>query len=608
MRKIVLALVALLCVTALFAQTSEPEVRTLVVKTIDNKVTRFDISQIEEITFDSEPANVITVSRVLNLTPNFISVEGMAEGETLIPGEEAELTLKAGSTLFGSFKDYHLQHLHIQINNEVIVPTASDDFNETAEIKVPFTVPSTDCDIVVCYSGQQQLSDNGFTMTLENHPNVKLYGVSPDLHYKYFDAYLLADEAFVINDVEFKMGDGEWASVSETTGCSLERDDNVANLYDIKIRPNYSNVTGDVVLRVAGEQHHRYNITWVNAEAKYLDLEKSTLPTQAIDGDDVVAELYINDDYYLRGASSDQTEVTMPSGFYVRFTMPAENTTVTLDIADKIPASIVESEHITEAKFYDAPDAYYGREVSVATPGKSIYIIAQAEDGYKPKTATTNFGTTATFSHYGLAMYLCEIPVPKDATSVVASVQCVQVHSVSSEQKIQCSDGDLYADGETVNISIQVPTGKKIETVTATTTSGKDVAVTLDSPYASFVMPDEDVTITVSYSDITSGQTVSVIAYYDEDEYSVSSSTNYDWKFAQGFTMDKDATFYLSVFSYYGNSFYVGVKIGDTVQTFSASSDPDSGEYSFGKAFVASGDVTIKVGETEAAVSFGGGL
>ena len=82
------------------------------------------------------------------------------------------------------------------------------------------------------------------------------------------------------------------------------------------------------------------------------------------------------------------------------------------------------------------------------------------------------------------------------------------------------------------------------------------------------------------------------------------SSTNYDWDFAEGFRVDKGSTFYLSVFDDYGEDFYVGVKIGESAVTYHAVEDEDSGEYSFGKALVADGDVIIKVGPTESSVSF----
>ena len=155
-----------------------------------------------------------------------------------------------------------------------------------------------------------------------------------------------------------------------------------------------------------------------------------------------------------------------------------------------------------------------------------------------------------------------------------------------------------------MSFAIGVPTGKKIDKVLAITESGRMVPVTLDAPYGSFTMPEENVTVAVSYADLEVLNYVSVIAYYDDDQYRVSSSTNYDWKFAEGFKIDKGATFYLSVLDYYGEDFYVGVKIGETVTVYHADQDEDSGEYTFGKALVATGDVVIKVGPTQSSVNF----
>lgn len=605
MRKIFFTLIALMGALGLSAQTASAEVRTLVVRTSDGNTSRFNLADIEEITFDDAPARQSRVVRLLNLSPEFLSVSGIGENQVLTPGETAVLTLNAGSILSGEFQDYHFEHLHIHVNDRVIVPVTPEGYQPAGAITVPFTVPDEDCDIVVCYSVQQQKIDTGFTMSLEENPHVTLYGVDPAGHYKYFDAYLLVDEAYVITDVEYRMGNGDWTSVEATDGCTVSPDDNLPNLYRIKIRPDYRNVTGDVTLRVAGEQHHRYNISWNNAEATYLDLEKSTFPTRAIDGDVVTAELYVNDSYYLNGASaSDGTEVETLHRAYVRFTMPANDVTVTLDILHKIPVAYTASDHVAEAKFYDAPDIYYGRETSLGIPGEEVYLIASAQEGYKPMTATTDDGHTFSFKHYGLDMYLCPVTISGGVSSMSATVSCSPAWTVTSGQQVQFDEGSLYASGETVKFAMKVPDGKKIDTVTAVTASGQPVEVALDTPYGSFVMPAEDVTLTVTYADLPVGDQVSVIAYYDDDQYRVSSSTNYDWDFAEGFRMDKGATFYLSVLDYYGEDFYVGVKIGETVETYHASQDEDSGEYSFGKALVANGDITIKVGPSRSSVAF----
>lgn len=605
MRHLIITILASLSLMGAMAQNTPTKVRTLVVKTTDGKATRFNLSDISELTFED---GTTTVTTFRNLTPDFFTLSGLEEGQKLNAGEQASVIIKAAGNI-STFGPALLEHIHLHVNDMVIMPLESAGFKAGDEIEIPFEVPEGNCDIVACYAGQQQLIDNGFTMTLEPHPNATLYGVSPDARYKYFDAYILTDEAYVITSAEFKMGDGEWTDVGSTNGCSISRADNgVDNLFNISIRPDYQNVTGDVSVRITGEQHGRYKITWKNADAQYIDLEKSTLPERSIDGETVYAELYVNNGYYLNGVTaSDGTTVETMSRAYVRFTMPESDVTIDLDFRNKIPVSSAGGEHVVKSEIYNAPDTYYGVPTTDGIPGEEVYLFAQAEDGYKPAKATTDDGHSFNFVYYGPSHqnlpYYCPVTISEGATSMTASVSCVRAWKVSSKQEV-AFDEDIYAEGETVKFSMKVPVGKKISTVKATSVSGKDIAVTLDVPYGSFVMPAEDVTVTVTYEDISSEDKVTVIAHFDEDQYSVRSSTNWDWNFSDGFTMDKDATFYMTVYDNYGENFYVGVKIGDTATTYPATMDEDSGEYSFGKAFVATGNVVIKVGPTESSVAF----
>ena len=89
---------------------------------------------------------------------------------------------------------------------------------------------------------------------------------------------------------------------------------------------------------------------------------------------------------------------------------------------------------------------------------------------------------------------------------------------------------------------------------------------------------------------------VSVVAYFDEDRFEVRSSTNYNWDFAEGFTVDRGTTFYMNVYDYDGDVFFVGVKIGSELTVYEADFDEDMGEYSFGRALTASDNMVIRVG------------
>lgn len=609
MRKLIIILLAFLPFCGITTQAQNAEVNSLVITTADGKSVNYKLSDISEITFANIPAESSSVVRVLNLTPDFFSLSDISEGQELEAGTKATITLTAGETLSGIFNDYHFQHIHLHVNDKVYVPEVPDNITSTEKIEIPFTVPEGALDIVACYSVQQQTIPSGYTMTMEPNDKVALYGVSPEVHYKYFDAWLLAEDAYLVTNVEYKMGDSDWVSVEDSYGCSIKRDSSVPNLFNVSIRPDYKNVTGDVVLRVNGEQHYRHNITWKNATATYVDMEKSTFPIQALNGDQVVAELYVNDSYYLNNAcASDGSEVSTISRAYVSFTMPDNDVTIDLDFLKKVPVSYMHSEHVTEAKFYNAPDPYYGWPVEIGIPGEEVYLFAKVEEGYKPMTATTDDGKIFDFKYYGLnhddLPYYCPVTITDGASSMSATISCARAWHVTSQSVIACEDGEVFAKGENVKFSIQVPTGKKISSVTARTTSGADVPLTLDLPYGTLVMPEEDVTINVVYEDLEVGTTVTVKAFFDEDQYGVRSTTNYDWDLAEGFTIDRGATFYLSVIDYYGENFYVGVKIGENVNTYPANMDEDSGEYSFGKALVADGDVVIKVGPTQTSVAF----
>ena len=563
---------------------------------------------------DPDPTPGPAVSKaaaVMNLTPDFISLSGIEEGAENEAGTKLTLTLAPGEILSSGFSAVHMEHIHIHVADTVYMPEFPAGLQEeyVQSLNLEIEVPDTDYEVVACYSVQQKLSENGYTMYLEeNEDDIRLYGVSHEKQYSYFDCYLLTPDAYTVTGMEFKVGDGGWRDINETDGCSYGRSELVDNVYRVSVRPDWQDVTGDVTIRVHGEQHGRYGIAWKNAEEQYLDMEKSIFPSEAIDGETVTAELWVNDEYYLDSAESsvDGTEIEMISRAYLQFEMPASDISITLNILEKIPLSCTESGHVTEAGFYDADDIFYGVPTGMAVPGEFVWLFASAEEGYKPIKAVLGTGETFDFSYYAPGMYMAEISVPENAKELTASVEIAAACTVSAAEGLDIifNEGNLYAQGETVSMSIHVPSGQRIKDVTATDSQGGDIPVTLDLPYASFTMPAYDVTVDVAYEDINAGEDVSVIACFDSDIYDVSSSTNYDWDFSEGFTVTKGSTFYLSVYNYYGENFHVGVKVGENLTVYSADFDDMMWEYSFGKAIVADADVVIKVAATEEEVTF----
>jgi hypothetical protein len=153
---------------------------------------------------------------------------------------------------------------------------------------------------------------------------------------------------------------------------------------------------------------------------------------------------------------------------------------------------------------------------------------------------------------------------------------------------------------------VAVPSGKKIKSVSAADSKGSNVPVTMDGAYGSFTMPDANVTVSVTFEDVNSGANVTIKAFYDDEEYRVTSQSQayYGAIDSEGIQVATGTTLYISVSDDYGEAFWVGVKIGDSIQYFEAQEDEDSGEYTFGRSFEFNANAVIKVGPTKNAVTF----
>lgn len=330
-----------------------------------------------------EPEKV-QVNEVLNLTPDFIgSVKGAEAGQSYETGDSLTLELIPGETLMSGFYAGLMEHIHVHVGDTVYMPKfpeTSEEYVQSLSMKV--AVPDKSFGIVVAYAGQQQLTPDGYTMRLEeNNDGIVLYGVSPEQKYKYFDCYLRTPDAYTIEKVEFKVGEGEWQDVNAVNGCSFERTESLDWVYNVSIRPDYQNVTGDVTLRVKGSQHARYGIKWLNTEYINTDIpegwQPNVLPEESIDGEQVGAQFYTIDGYYLDNVTSniDELELQCIARSAVLFTMPASDVEISLNFKKKPEVSYKGGNHISSAELYDANDIYYGVPASNGIPGEAVYLL-----------------------------------------------------------------------------------------------------------------------------------------------------------------------------------------------------------------------------------------
>lgn len=568
---------------------------------------------------DNSGPETVCISEVTNLTPTFIgSISGIKEGDAVEKGGTIELLLTPGEVLSSGFKAVHMEHIHVHVGDRVFMPTfpeGSEEAVSSLSIEVP--APEASAGIVVAYSVQQKLDPEGFTMELEsNDDGIVLYGVMPDAKYKYFDCYLRTPDAYTIETVEFKMGDGEWTDIESVPGCGCERTESLDWVYNVCVRPDYQNVSGDIVVRVKGSQHARFDISWKNTEFIRTDIpedyEPNVLPEEAIDGERVVASFWTKEGYYLAGASSnvEGLELECVARSYVVFTMPASDVEIDLDFRQMIPVKYESGEHVTDAMIYDAKDIYYGVPTDLAIPGEQVYLFVNVEAGYKPSVARNDKGEAFPFVLYGGGMdryaWYAPVGIPEDAVSASITAEVAVAHTVSGDESIFFNGGTQWVEGETVTFMVAVPEGKTLKGVTVETAGGDAVAYELDNTYGSFVMPACDVRVGAVFEDMEQGTTAHISAVYDAEQYSVYSQTSPYWQEidGEGFDVPAGTTLYINVSDYYGMPFWVGVKIGDSASTYEAQADPDSGETYFGKSFVISADTEIKVGGSEGSVKF----
>lgn len=137
---------------------------------------------------------------------------------------------------------------------------------------------------------------------------------------------------------------------------------------------------------------------------------------------------------------------------------------------------------MAEATFYDADDMFYGIETSIGIPGEPVYLFASAADGFKPMYAVTDAGEKFEFEHYAYAIFMAEVIIPEDAESLSVSIETAQAWTATGDGNIVFNYGNLYTEGETVSMSIYVPDGQRITSVTAKDSEGNDITVELDLP------------------------------------------------------------------------------------------------------------------------------
>jgi hypothetical protein len=564
---------------------------------------------------DSASTSVVktyAVKKVLNLSPDFFTLS-VKEKDTYQAGTYT-LTLTAGSILSSGFlaSSNHLDHIYVTVNDTLYKPTFATGVTFSKTVDMTLTMPAADSEIVACYSVQQHLKTDGHAISFEANDKVKAYGVSSTEKYDYIDCYAVCDPSYKITKAEYRLSKdttNTWIEIGAETSAGTSLTAQTAGQYELAIRPNSQDLTDDVVVRFTGEQHTQRAITYPNLVKDYLVLDSSVLPETALNGDSVTVTLQVKSGAYLKslvptGISDSDISYATKTNF--TFTMPDNDVSFAITFADSLTITTVANSKIQSVSYY-TDDPGYTDPTEKANPGDTLWIKAvpvSADEVFA--SASVNGGEAVTVGGDGYV----HLSIPDDATAISITLATQTTYTATlavganGTATLDRSTGK-YAKDDTVTLEIRPTLGYELDAITFKDSSNQALLLTLtageDVFHQSFVMPECNVTVSVSFKELANkGTKITLSANtYTSDDLSFSITTDGTTYDTLPASIDAGTSLYVSAEDGSAN-FHVKIQIGTTIECDKdAALDEDSGSYSFGHSILATADTTITLTQLE---------
>jgi hypothetical protein len=554
-----------------------------------------------------------SVKSVKNVCSRQIAVSGIAEKDQIEEGETVVITV-SGTDSFGK-KISHATRVYADINGVTYQASGKDN---DPSVTITFTMPKADIDVIVSYSDDQvEDSKNGYTITADkNNTNAQLVGVMPGTKYVTLDSYIVVKEGYRISKVEYQnKGSSSWISgTSNNVRFSYQGD----NIYTVRVEPETEDMAGtttgltaDITLRITGANKNLHTITYTGLNAAFYDASKSQLPTSCYADDFVRLSVEgILDSKYLTAVITGVSATW--STDYASFTMPDGDVTVDFTFHDYLAPTFATNAGVKGSALYSSySDAQYGNTpITKAKPGDTVYVAFTPNDGYSAKSIIVNGVSKEATGLYGngkLYDYYASFPIADTATALNISFEVAKSYTLTiasgiTNGKVTTNDEKLDV-GEEGSVSIKPDLGYKLDTLTAKTDSGTDVAMTLadDKKSATFTMPDGNVTVSATFvvdpdfkaAQITYAIDSSSKSYFSSIEFRPEGLDKITWKSsttATSFKMEAGKKLSITV----NSSDFIGVQIDATVDGATTTVKSGDCDYTWSYYFSASIDKVEK--------------
>lgn len=461
-------------------------------------------------------------------TSGGLVLSSFAIGDKFFVGETQKVEVTSPQYEFSSY-----QRFDLRVGNDFYSLTIDSEDAKKAYAEV--VIPKEDFEIWVTYDNTD---DSGHTVTFTETDDYKIVGLRNGGKYSYAAFSIEKRLGFKITKVYFV--------VTET------QEEVTANFSSMNGRYNVS-ISGAGEIKVEGTDAPVYSISYSGIEN--ADLDASTLPSQATEGDLVAMKFVAAAGYWFEGAVITGTDLEGAEATYEvqddEYTfegVPGEswsdpssgiisNITVEVSIKANLPINIEENEFVTDVKFYQDYDKAF--PVTSYNPNETLYIVPTAADGYAVSsiTATSLAGDSVSVNNYD-GFIIGSYNIPKDGLNLTfVTVEAVKVSAVAGDNyTVEFGAGKDYgwfASGAEASFTVTAAEGYKIDSVSCSDDNvsiSEDYGGTFANKSYYFTMPAAEVTISVVVSELVYA-TVNVSSLpEDVAEMSVSGSeSGFEW-------------------------------------------------------------------------------